>query len=680
MGDTMRGLGAGVWRACGVIAVATTVALAVLMGAAPTALAAEAGTGGEATASGSSAAKEAAGPTADTTPVATAETDGTATDSPRVGTANQGIYAVFYKNSDGQSYTLVIQSGNALDPAYPKPADDLVVLVCDKGSNVGGTCGCSDRLGTKVGEGVRHFVTRAVVREGVAPHSLDGWFAGYENLESVDLSHLDTTETMSMQNVFRECVSLESIDFPTLGTSKVEDMGGLFSGCSSLAALDLSKLDTTSVTNMESMFSGCQSLKSLDLSQIDTLKVVNMREMFAYCTSLERLDLSQLDTPKVTNMSGMFVGCSSLKALVLLGRFDTSQVQDMGHMFSGCSSLKALDLSRFSTSNVTDMGGMFVNCSSLGSLSFPSGFKTSWVTDMSSMFDGCRSLELLDLSSFDVSRVKSMGRMLSFVMRGYAMPPFPLVETKVILPAGGDFSKAGLTSDFTLSYDGQTVVAFKVKWRNEKGEVFAADAIPARTAGAYTAVFEKLAGDSNGGGSGDGSNNGSGNGSGSGSNNSGDGNGPGSNSNNPSPKRTVAFTEAVALPLDATGVAMGKDDVVRDLAKRFGSREGFPADADSVVVTIMRGGEEVETIDPRRAGTYEVTAVYAMPDGAERVIEATYTVADPAAKAPVKATVKPTTRLAQTGDEVSATAPLATAALAACALAAAIAVRRRIRG
>ena len=229
---------------------------------------------------------------------------------------------------------------------------------------------------------------------------------------------------------------------------------------------------------------------------------------------------------------------------------------------------------------------------------------------------------------------------------------------KITLPATGDFAKAGLPS---------------LKWRNEKGEVFAADAIPARTAGTYTAVVGDDGSDNDGPG-GD-----NGNGSNGGNSSSGNGNGSGG-STAPAPKRTVAFSEAVALPLDATGVAMDRDDIVRDLAKRFGSREGFPADAEDVTVTIKYGGKEVDAIDPRRAGTYEVTAVYSMPDGTERVIEATYTVADPAAEAPVKSTAKSATRLAQTGDEMPVTVPAATTALAACVLAAAVAVRRRARG
>ena len=99
-----------------------------------------------------------------------------------------------------------------------------------------------------------------------------------------------------------------------------------------------------------------------------------------------------------------------------------------------------------------------------------------------------------------------------------------------------------------------------------------------------------------------------------------------------------------------------------------------------MAVTIKYDSKEVEAIDPTRAGAYEVTAVYSMPDGTERVIEATYAVADPAAKAPVKSAARSATRLAQTGDEVAPAVPRATAALAACALAAAVAVRRRDRG
>lgn len=517
--------------------------------------------------------------------------------------AGQDIYAIFYDNPDKKSYTLVIQNGDELDPAYPKPPDNRVILVCGEGE-----CNCGSWSSGEFSP----YTTCVRAKPDVAPHSLGGWFSGSSALKTADLSGLKTFQ----------------------------------------------------VTDMRRMFDGCSSLDALDLSGFDTARVTDMMDMFSGCSSLEFLDISSFDTSSVTDMGNMFRGCSSAKALEFGEKFKTDSVTDMGYMFAGCSSLKTLDLSGFNTSNVRHMNGMFSYCSSLANISFSPAFTTSRVTGMDTMFGGCASLKTLDLSSFDMTFVVETGEMLPSGVR------------KIVLPATGDFSKIGLPSS-TYADDFHMV---EIKWRNEKGEVFAADAIPARTAGTYTAV---VGDDGNGGSSG--SDDGNGNGNGGSSNGSGNGSGSGSGNGNggsnggtasPAPKRTVAFSEAVALPLDATGVAMDKDDIVRDLAKRFGSRKDFPADASSVAVTIVHGGKEVDAIDPRRAGAYEVTAVYSMPDGTERVIEAAYTVADPAAKSAAKSSA----HLAQTGDEAPAAVPVATAALAACALVAAAAVRRRTCG
>ncbi|MEY8315551.1 BspA family leucine-rich repeat surface protein [Adlercreutzia muris] len=657
--------------------------------------------------------------------------------------ADQDIYAIFYENPDKKSYTLVIQNGDTVDTSYGELANDGVILICD-GKRPDGSllyaCGC-EILGSShespLPQEYTRYTTHAVVKSGVKPHSLYSWFGGFEGLETADLSGLNSSQVTDMERMFWFCTSLTALDLSTLDTSQVTDMNGMFYECSSLSTLDLSGFDTSQVrcfgreagSRDSGMFEGCSSLTSLDLSSFDmgqaeavggmfsgcssleslklpaSLTMKSLRSVsgiFAGCSSLKSIDISQFDTSSATDMSGLFSGCSSLTSIAFPSSFETTLVTSMDSMFAGCSSLESIDLSKFDTGKVTDMDSMFAGCSSLESIQFPSTFTTGWVTSMGGMFKDCSSLASIDLSKFDTSKVTDMESMFygcssleSLDLSGFDMGKveniFWMLSNcsslgKIILPATGDFAKADLPDRRDGMKWGESL-----KWRNEKGEVFAADAIPARTAGTYTAVVEgNGSGDgSDGDGSGNGnggsnggnssSNNGSGNGNGS---SSGNGNGSGSDggATAPAPKRTVAFSEAVALPLNATGVAMDKDDIVRDLAKRFGSREGFPTDASSVAVTIMLGGKEVEAIDPTRAGIYEVTAVYSMPDGTERVIEAAYTVADPAAKAPVKSAARSATRLAQTGDEVAPAVPLATAALAACALAAAVAVRRRARG
>ncbi|WP_242370364.1 DUF285 domain-containing protein [Adlercreutzia muris] len=645
--------------------------------------------------------------------------------------ADDDIFVALYSR-DGGGYTLVFQKGEGARAEYG-PLEDIQPFRDDANAPAH----------QWIEEEKRPYVVEAVVADAFQPQSAAWWFYDLENLEQVNMAKLDTSKVKSARRMFHDCRSLKSVDLSKFETTSLEDASQMFAGCSSLVSLDLSKFDTSKVTDMSQMFLGCSSLKSLSFPKsFRTGAVVNISGMFTECASLKTLDLSGFDTSRATDMNNMFSKCSSLETIVLPVTFQTSIVTDMSYMFSGCSSLKSLDLSRFDTSKVTDMKWMFNGCSSLKVIQFPATFTTGWVTDMGYMFNGCTSLQSLDLSHFDTSKVTGMREMFrgcssltsldlskfdtskvtdmhwmfaectslkSIDLSGFDTSKaqdmgemfrdcsslesldlsrfdMTLAENSsyrymlsgcdslnsISLPATGDFAKADLPN----LRDGKPL-----KWRNEKGKVFAAAAIPVRTAGTYVAVVEEDGSDGSGGGNGSGNgsgdNGGSNNGSGNG-NDSGNGSGPGSN--NPSPKRTVAFSEAVALPLDATGVAMGKDDIARDLAKRFGSREGFPADAEGVTVTIKYGGEEVDVIDPRRAGTYEVMAIYTMPDGTERVIEATYTVADPAAKTPVKSTVKSAARLAQTGDEATPAVPLATAALAACAPAAAVAVRHRARG
>ncbi|MDD6419080.1 MAG: BspA family leucine-rich repeat surface protein [Clostridium sp.] len=169
----------------------------------------------------------------------------------------------------------------------------------------------------------------------IANESMIGYFVGFYEMTSIDLSALDTSE--------------------------VTNMGGMFSECDSLTSLDVSNFDTSNVMNMDQMFQNCSSLTNLDLRSFDTSKVTDMSYMFENCSSLTSLDVRNFDTSNVTDMSGMFAFCSSLTSLDV-SNFDTSQATDMRYMFSECSSLTSLDVSSFDTSKVTSMYAMFCNC------------------------------------------------------------------------------------------------------------------------------------------------------------------------------------------------------------------------------------------------------------------------------------------------------------------------------
>ena len=102
------------------------------------------------------------------------------------------------------------------------------------------------------------------------------------NINSVDLSHFDSSLVKSTSEMFLWCMNLKSIDFSNFDTSLVTDMNSMFYGCNNLKSLNLSNFNTSLVTNMNRMFSFCWGLKSVDVSNFDTSLVTDMNNMFFF--------------------------------------------------------------------------------------------------------------------------------------------------------------------------------------------------------------------------------------------------------------------------------------------------------------------------------------------------------------------------------------------------------------
>ena len=272
----------------------------------------------------------------------------------------------------------------------------------------------------------------AVVDDGIAPQTMYAWFFECNNLLSVNLSRLDTSETTSLGYAFSRCKSLTEIDLSKLDTSSVRSFADVFQDCSSLRSvnlagwdtssgkdfrqmfyrcasleeIDISSFKTSASTSFEQMFYGCSSLRSLDLSHFDTGSATTFASMFYNCASLATLDVSMFDTASATDLSQAFYGCKSLTELDL-SRASTAKVQTFHGMFSGCSGLKRIDLSLLDTSSAVNLSYLFADCSKLEAVDF-AGIKTSSVTDFNHMFSGCSSLVSLDLSSFDTAAAKNL--------------------------------------------------------------------------------------------------------------------------------------------------------------------------------------------------------------------------------------------------------------------------------
>ncbi len=148
------------------------------------------------------------------------------------------------------------------------------------------------------------------------PTSISGWFWDQHTLEAFEkLENLNTSEVTNMSYLFggyhETCLGvtgniIESLDVSHFDTSKVTSMEGMFQGCAGLISLDVSHFNTSKVTNMSYMFDGCSSLTDIDVSHFNTSNVTSMESMFLGCQSLGKLDVSHFNTSKVDNSCKMF--------------------------------------------------------------------------------------------------------------------------------------------------------------------------------------------------------------------------------------------------------------------------------------------------------------------------------------------------------------------------------------
>ena len=88
----------------------------------------------------------------------------------------------------------------------------------------------------------------------------------------------------------------------------------MFLNFQELASVDLSGLDTSNVANMREMFAGCASLLAVDLSGLDFSQVADASMMFGNCGELRKIYVAQAfpGIPAAAASENMFQGCAAL--------------------------------------------------------------------------------------------------------------------------------------------------------------------------------------------------------------------------------------------------------------------------------------------------------------------------------------------------------------------------------
>ncbi|WP_338231135.1 SLAP domain-containing protein [Companilactobacillus muriivasis] len=108
---------------------------------------------------------------------------------------------------------------------------------------------------------------------------------------------------------------------------------------------DLDKLDTSNTTTMEGMFKGDEKLTDLNLSNSNLSQAENISHMFEDDSQLTTIEFSKSTGFKhIVNASYTFANCSDLKDLSAMTTWQASNATDLRAMFKNASSLTSLNL------------------------------------------------------------------------------------------------------------------------------------------------------------------------------------------------------------------------------------------------------------------------------------------------------------------------------------------------
>lgn len=240
-------------------------------------------------------------------------------------------------------------------------------------------------------------------------------FRGFINVSDIRNAHLlDTSNVENFSMAFapikiatQNSTALKSIDVSTWDVSNCTNMGMMFGGNWYLTELDVSKWNTSKVESLSYTFMCCNAVKKLDVSKWDVSNCKNFWGTFAWCYEVEELDVSnwQIKPYESLNIGFTFMSCQKLKKLDLRS-WPLYKMSTITNFWSLCSSITEILLPDDWMAGKTSLQAAFQNMEALTNLN-TTNWDTSSCEDMSFMFYGCTGLKEIDVSNWDVSKVKN---------------------------------------------------------------------------------------------------------------------------------------------------------------------------------------------------------------------------------------------------------------------------------
>ena len=143
------------------------------------------------------------------------------------------------------------------------------------------------------------------------------------------------------------------IDLTDIDISELDNLSYIFYTLN-MEVVDISGWNTSNVITMENMFSFCDKLKNIiGIENLDVSKLQRANAMFYGCKNLVELDLTNWNPISLENMSNMFYNCSNLKMIKNIENWQLPNIKIVRKMFCNCVKLN-VDLSNWDLTNIKD--------------------------------------------------------------------------------------------------------------------------------------------------------------------------------------------------------------------------------------------------------------------------------------------------------------------------------------
>lgn len=204
----------------------------------------------------------------------------------------------------------------------------------------------------------------------------------------------NTSEIVTMANMFENAVFTKTIYFPTNFTSKnVKDMSFMFLGAKVEVPFKFTdSFNARNAISLKQMFCNAEFYGDFELpNSFSPVSANSLEAMFSSLKVKGHFSLPEgFDTQSVINMSRMFSNFKFPKDFKLPKYFYVDNVKDLGAMFCGAVLPTEHNiLENFRTGNCINFNSMFLHAELPDNFSLPESFSTGNAVNMLRLFYGC---------------------------------------------------------------------------------------------------------------------------------------------------------------------------------------------------------------------------------------------------------------------------------------------------